>query len=374
MRIKVFHNRNPKTGKPDFIILAIVFVLIVFGMVALGSASSNLGQKQFNDSSYYVKHQLTYGFGIGFLLFCAALVLPYHRYERLAVPLLLVSLGLLLVVFTPLGFSSGGALRWVRIGSLTIQPAEILKITFIIYLAAWFSKRKNRRSNLTQGFIPFIIMIGIIATLLLKQPSTSTVLILMSVALVMYFMSGAPWRYLCVFGLAGAIGFAAIIYFAPYRLERLSTFLHPEAQPLSSGYQLYQALLSIGSGGFSGVGYGKSIAKVYYLPEPIGDSIFAVIAEEFGFIGAMLLILAFCALVLRILFLARRCDDQFGKLLLVGFGSLIGIQAFVNMGAISGAIPLTGTPLPFISYGGTALLVFMTIAGILANISRYARK
>lgn len=342
-------------------------------MVALSSASSNLGQQQFNDSYHYLKHQLIYGLGIGIICFLFAFFFPYFHYERIAVFLLLVSIGLLLLVFTRFGFTSGGASRWLTFAGNTIQPAEILKLTFILYLAAWLSKRKERRSGLGKGFIPFIIILGVIAALLLKQPATSTFLILMLVAFIMYFASGARLRYIFTVIIIGVVGITFIIYFTPYRLERFMTFLHPDTQPLGSGYQLSQALVSIGSGGMFGVGYGQSIAKIYYLPEPIGDSIFAVIAEEFGFVGATLLILLFCALVFRTFMLSRRIDDQFGKLLFIGFGSFIAVQAFVNMGAISGVIPLTGTPLPFISYGGTAMVIYMGIAGIISNISRYAR-
>ncbi len=366
-------RRNRAYGRSDPVILTIVFLLILFGIVALSSASSNLGAKQFNDTTYYVKHQLAYGVGLGFIVFLITFFIPYHRYESFAVLLLLISIALLLLVFTPLGFRSGGATRWLTVGPLTIQPSEILKITFIFYLATWLSKQKDRRSDLKKGFIPFLIIVGIIAALLLQQPATSTFLVLMMVALTVYFVSGAPLRYVAAILCVGVIGMSTLIFFTPYRFERFTTFLNPEANLLSTGYQLYQALVSIGSGGLFGVGYGQSIAKIYYLPEPIGDSIFAVIAEEFGFIGAVLLVGLFATLVFRILRLARRCDDQFGKLLLVGFGTLIAIQAFINMASISGLIPLTGTPLPFISYGGTSLLVFMTIAGILSNISRYVR-
>ena len=374
MRPKTFHTKSRSWGGPDFLILAPLFLLLVFGMIALSSASSNLGQKNFNDSYYYLKHQLLYGAAIGMLGLLAAYVIPYHRYERISLAALILSFFLLILVFTPIGFSAGGASRWLQFGEITIQPAEILKITLVLYLAAWLSKQKERRKHAVRGLIPFLTILLIIALLLVKQPATSTLAILLFVAGAMYFASGAPWKYIILLGIIAVLGIALLIYFTPYRLERFLTFLDPEADPRSAGYQLYQTLLSVGSGGLTGVGYGESVAKTYYLPEPIGDSIFAVIAAEFGFLGSLLLIIAFGTLVFRALVISRRCDDSFGKLILLGFGTLIGIQTFVNIAAVSGLIPLTGTPLPFISYGSSGLIAYMIIAGILLNVSRYARK
>ncbi len=248
---------------------------------------------------------------------------------------------------------------------------ELVKLFFVIYLASWLSRRGDRQSSFKKGYLPFLIIFSIIAVLLLKQPSTSTVAILLAVSLIMYFVSGAKFRYIGGSILVGAVVLGLVTYFTPYRLERVINFLHSEQNTQTGGYHIEQARIAIGSGGIAGVGYGQSTTKINSLPEPVGDSVFAVIAEELGFIGATGLILVFFALVVRSFMLARRCHDKFGELLLVGFGTLIGVQAFMNIAAISGVIPLTGTPLPFVSYGGTALAIFMTIGGIMGNVSKH---
>jgi cell division protein FtsW len=219
--------------------------------------------------------------------------------------------------------------------------------------------------------VPFLIILGLITFLLLKQPATSTSALLLAVALIAYFVSGARISYIISALGAGILILALVTYFTPYRLARVKSFLNPEADIQSAGYHVNQTTMAIGLGGWTGVGYGQSTTKIKYLPEPIGDSIFAVIAEELGFAGATALIAIFFLLIFRMLILAARARDRFAQLLLVGFASLIALQTFINIGAISGIIPLTGMPLPFISYGGTALAVFMTIAGIVVNVSRY---
>lgn len=361
-----------RAHKPDYLIIFCLATLVIFGLVVLASASSNLGQTKFNDSLYYLKHQMLYGLGLGFAGFAAAYKINYRHYEKVAVFLLILSVVTLVLVFTPLGFKAGGAERWVKIGPLTFQPAEFLKITFILYLAAWLARQGERRHSFYKGFVPLLVVLAIVAGLLLKQPATTTVVIIIVSALIIYFVSGAKFRYIISAVLAGTVIIASIIYFTPYRLERVVNFLRPDASPLAGGYHINQALIAIGSGGLTGVGFGQSTTKIQYLPEPIGDSIFAVMAEEFGFVGSLALIAIFTVFVLRIFFLARKTKDKFGKLSLVGFGSIIGIQVFVNIAAISGLIPLTGVPLPFISYGGTTLAVFMTMGGIIVNISKYS--
>lgn len=361
-----------KSHKPDYLIVFCLAFLVIFGLITLASASSNLGQAKFNNSLYYLKHQIFYGLSLGLLGFAAAYKIRYRHYEKIAIFLLILSVAMLVLVFTPLGFEAGGAERWIRFGPLTFQPAEILKITFILYLAAWLARQGERHSSFYKGFLPLFVVLAIVAGLLFKQPATTTVVIIIASALIVYFVSGAKFRYIVAAGLAGMVVVALLVYFTPYRFQRVMNFLQPNANPLAGGYHINQALIAIGSGGLTGVGFGQSTTKIQFLPEPIGDSIFAVMAEELGFIGSFALIAVFAVLVLRILFLARKTRDKFGKLLLIGFGSLVGIQVFINIAAISGLIPLTGVPLPFISYGGTNLAVFMTMGGIIVNISKYS--
>ncbi|MBI2591208.1 MAG: putative lipid II flippase FtsW [Candidatus Brennerbacteria bacterium] len=365
MRIRTYNF------EPDYIFIAAIFLLTVFGLMVLASASSDLGQKKFGDSYYYLKHQILYGLSLGLIGFFLALKIDYSRFERLAFWFLIASVILLMLVFTPLGFKAGGADRWVKFGPLTAQPAEIVKAAFLIYIAAWLSKKTERSRSFQSGFIPFLIVCGLVAGLLLAQPSTTTVALIAFSSLIVYFLSGAKMSYLLSAIFLGILILTLIIYSTPYRLKRVQAFLNPQADSQGTGFHINQALTAIGSGGLWGVGYGKSLTKYNYLPEPIGDSIFAVIGEEFGFAGAAGLVFFYFFLLYRVFRIAWKSRDNFAKLLSTGFGTIIGAQVFINIAAISGIIPLTGVPLPFISYGGTALAVFLTMAGITANISKY---
>lgn len=359
--------------KPDLILLVGGVFLIFFGLIMLSSASSDIGKIKFNDTYYYLKHQISFGLGIGTLGFLIGYFVYYRFFYNFALLFLLLSLGALAAVFTPLGFSAGGATRWLHVGPITIQPSELLKLTFVMYLAAWLSNIKaNRQTNFYKGYIPFLIISGATGFLILLQKQTSAVVILMFAALVMYFVSGARLSYVLNTIFIGFLGLAIAVYATPYRFDRVMGFLKHDSDLQGTGYQLNQALIAVGSGGLTGIGYGQSTSKYNYLPESIGDSIFAVIAEELGFIGATALILAFFVVVLRGLIIAKKLRDSYGKLLIVGFVSILSIQAFIHIAANIGLMPITGVPLPFISYGGTSLAVFMTMFGIMLNISKYA--
>ena len=359
--------------KPDYFLIAVVFLLTVGGLLILTSASSDLGKIRFNDSYYYLKHQLIYGLFLGLLGFIATYFIPYTAYRRYAFPLILASIACLVLVFTPLGLHVRNASRWVALGPFSFQPAEILKLTFIMYVAAWLSGRTSARSRTLEGFLPFAAMLGVIGILLVLQPATSTVVILMTTALIIYFVSGAKIKYLLGIIGVGIAGLALLVLITPYRLARVMTYLDQNKDTQGAGYHINQARIAIGSGRLSGVGFGQSTTKVSYLPAPIDDSIFAVAAEEFGFLGSGTIVVLFAALVFRMYQLAFRIKDQFGRYLLIGYGSVIALQSIVNMAAISGLLPLTGVPLPFVSYGGTALAIFLTIMGISVNISKNTR-
>lgn len=357
--------------KPDFLVMVLIFVIIAFGLIMLASASSDLAKMEFGDSYYYLKHQILVGLLPGLLFFLIASNLYYQNYKKIAVFLFSLNILLLILVFSPLGVTSGGATRWLTLGPLTFQPSEFLKFSFIVYIAAWLSGHQKRKNNFWEGCFPFLAICGLVGSLLLIQPATSTAAILMAVALVIYFASGAKISYILAIIMLGLTLFLAVSYLTPYRWQRITSFIDPSQNTQSSSYHINQALIAIGSGNLTGVGFGQSTTKIHYLPEPIGDSIFAVIAEEMGFIGSSILILGFLALITRIFILARRMTDQFGQLLLTGFGAIIGIQFFVNVGAISGVIPMTGMAIPFISYGGTSLTVFLLISGIIVNITKH---
>ena len=368
-------KRIPSSAKnrgTDYVVVVLTALLVTFGLAMLASASSNLSRIVAGDTLYYLKHQIFYGLSLGTLGFLAASAIHYKRYERFAALGMIVGIALLALTFTPLAFQTKGAARWVHAGPITFQPSEPLKIFFVIYLAAWLSGSRMRERHGHGGFAAFLAILGLVLGLLVKQPATSAAMLVGLIAIIMYFASGARFVYLPVILGLLAGGFALAVFLAPYRMARIEAFFHPETNTQTSGYQVNQAKNAIGHGELLGVGYGQSTTKINYLPEPLGDSIFAVIGEELGFIGTISLIGLLFALVTHIFLLALKTREQFGQLLLVGFGSTLGIQSFVNIAAISGLMPLTGMSLPFISYGSTALAVFMTMMGVVNNISKHA--
>jgi len=359
--------------KPDYIFLSCVIILTVFGLAMLSSASSDTGKIKFNDTYYYLKHQIIYGLILGIAGFLFAYNFYYQNWKKIAVYLFVLNVIFLVLVFTPLGITHKGASRWLNVGPISFQPAEFLKISFIVYSAAWLGNKKRERSkSFLKGFLPFLVMAGLLGGLILAQPATTIFMILMAAVLVMYFLSGMRLSYLFAIALLGATFLGAVIYATPYRYERIKAFFVEDASKENTSlYQTNQSKMAIGSGGLWGVGFGKSTTKYRYLPEPIGDSIFAVIAEELGFAGSLLLISTFAVFFARGAWIAKKCGDQFGRLAAIGLMVVIAIQTFIHIAAISGVIPLTGVPLPFISYGGTALAVFLTMSGIVGNISKY---
>lgn len=365
--------KRSRARTPDYFLLAIFIILIVFGLAMLASASSDLGKSQFNNSYYYLEHQILYGLFIGLVGAFIVYKIDYLNLKKASFVFLLISIVFLILVFTPLGTTINSTNRWLRFGPLSFQPAELMKLTFIIYLAAWLSNTKFKRAtDFQSGLLPFLLVSGIIGALLILQPATSTVAILLGAGLTVYFASGAPLKYIAIIIVSAAVLVSIVIYATPYRRARITGYLNQGQNTQGQNYQVNQGLIAIGSGGLFGVGYGQSVTKASYLPTPIDDSIFAVIAEELGFIGASFIVVLFALLAFRMFWLARKIGDQFGRLLLIGFGTVIALQAFVNMASISGIIPLTGVPLPFVSYGGTALAIFITMAGIALNISQYA--
>ncbi|TSC77577.1 MAG: Uncharacterized protein G01um101433_542 [Parcubacteria group bacterium Gr01-1014_33] len=285
---------------------------------------------------------------------------------------MILSFVLLAAIFIPeISYSWGGARRWLTFGGLSFQPSELLKFSFIVYLAAWLEARKKEVASIPYGVAPFVLMVGIIAIFLVMQPDIGTLGIIVGTAGVLYLLGGGRIPQMMALSGFGAILGYILIHLAPYRLHRMLVFLNPGLDPQGIGYQINQAFIAIGSGGFWGLGFGKSIQKYNYLPEPINDSIFAIFAEEMGFIGVLLLAACFLFFFWRALWIAKRAPDSFGTLLAAGIGTSITLQAFVNMAAISGLVPLTGIALPFVSYGGTTLAITLASVGVLLNISKY---
>lgn len=359
-------------GEMDRGFLTLLGGLVLFGFVMLASASYPLALERFDDGYYFVVHQIIFGLLPGAAGFFVASRIPYGMYRTYATAMLVVSLVLLALVFIPgLGLTYGGSRSWISLGAFSLQPSELVKLTFLFYLAAWLEKRSARElHDFSQGVLPFLCVLGAVAFLLMQQPDTGTMGIIVAMALSAYFAAGAPVKYLALFGALGMSFLGILIKLTPYRYDRFVTFLHPELDPQGVGYHINQALLAIGSGGLFGRGYGHSLQKFQYLPEVAGDSIFAVMSEELGFVFTVGFLALYTAFVFRGLKIADRAPDAFSRYLVVGIFAWIGVQALVNIGAMVGLLPITGVPLPFVSYGGTALAVSLTAMGIVANVSR----
>lgn len=350
----------------------LVLTLFVAGILILTSASMTLAYKNFGAIWSYALRQLLSGGGIGLILMVVASRIPYRLWRTWALPLLVACFVLLALLFVPqLGLSSGGATRWLRLGPLAFQPSEFLKLAFIIYLASWLDARRRDVASVSYGMIPFIIMLSVVGVFLIMQPDMGTLFVISVTAGLLYFLGGGRMSQVVTLVLLGGAMFYLLIQLAPYRFDRVRVFLHPGLDPQGAGYQITQASIAIGSGGFFGLGFGKGVQKYQYLPEPMGDSIFAIFGEEMGFLGATCLIGLFFSLFLKGFSIAKRSPDVFGKLLAAGISIGIMTQAFVNMAAISGLLPLTGIPLPFVSYGSSSLAVMLASTGILMNISRH---
>lgn len=356
----------------DLTLLLTILALTFFGIIMIGSASSVVAERFRGDIFFYLKHQIAFGATIGLFTFCLGFFIPYRFWRGLALPGLLTALVLLVLVFVPgLRVAVGGSARWIGVGPLTVQPSELTKLAFIIYLAALYDKKGDDVRDFKKSVLPFLTITGIISVLIALQPDIGTLLTITGIAVAMIFAGGFRIRHLALIGLIGTAIFSVLVSTAKYRLERLFVYLHPELDPQGIGYQINQALLAVGTGGLWGLGFGRSRQKYQYLPEPAGDSIFAIISEELGFVRVMMLIFAFIVIAYRGFRIAQQAPDVFGRLVAVGITSWITIQAFINMGSIMAITPLTGIPLPFVSYGGSALASLALGAGILLNISKY---
>lgn len=354
-------------------LLLAILVLLGIGLLMIASAGVLYGRTRFDDAYHFFKQQLI-GLSVGLVFLYVFQRIDYRVWRRFVVPIFFVALGLLILVFIPgIGTTVYGAARWVEIGPLSFQPSEVMKLSIILYLAAWLSSRgKAKAADFFEGFVPFLAILSIVAFLIIKQPDTGTLGLIFLISLSIFFASGANLTHMAALFFGGLAFLAILIKIAPYRLQRFLVFLNPEHDPQGFGYHVTQALLAIGAGGVFGAGLGQSRQKFNYLPEPVTDSIFAILGEEFGLIGTVVIVALFLFVAWRGLRIARLAPDAFGRLTAVGIVSWIVFQAFINMSAISGLIPLTGIPLPFISYGGTSLVVLLASVGILLNISKHS--
>ena len=349
----------------------LILILLGFGLIVLSSASVVQAARQHGESNYFWLHQLEFGILPGLFFLWVFWKMDYRHLRKIALPLLFAALVLMVLVLVPsFGLKINGSRSWLNIGPIAFQPAEVLKLTLIIYLAAWLGQRGEKLKKVEFGLLPFSIIMGFIAILLLRQPDLGMLGIIILIAGGMYFLSGAPVRQslaiMVVLGLL-VFGYASI---SPTRWQRVTTLFHPTADARGAGWQINQSLIAIGSGGVWGVGLGQSTQKNGFLPETIGDSIFAILVEELGMVGGFFTIILFATFTLFMISIARKAPDGFGALLVSGMCLWVVIQAVVNMTAVTGLMPLTGVPLPFISYGGTSMTAMLAGLGMALNVAQ----
>jgi cell division protein FtsW len=359
----------------DVKLLFAVLFLVGIGIVMVYSASSALALKKYGSDFYFLKKQALFS-----LLGIVALVIfshiPFRIYSSLTYPMLFTALGLLLAVqFSGLGSAAGGSLRWLRLGPVTFQPVELARMALIVFMAYSLNKKRDALHCFGIGFVPHVILLIILGVPLLLQPDFGSVVIFGTLVWIMMFVAGVPIRHL----LSALILMLPTAYFlminATYRIKRLTSFLDPWQYPAGEGYQIIHSLMAFGTGGIWGAGIGKGYQKLFYLPEPHTDFIFAVIGEELGFWGVLFILGLYGIVIWRGTCIAYRCPDNFGMLMAVGITTAIGLQVSINMGVALGLLPTKGLTLPFLSYGGTSLLLNMAGIGILINIgARHAKK
>lgn len=367
-------KRKKKTAElrsGDFPLVMLTTILVLFGLIMVFSASYYYSISQAgNPYSYLIRHGMWVVFGFATMVFSASF--DYRRYRKAAIPCLIISFILLVLLFTPLGQTVNGATRWIGAGPVTIMPGELAKPAVILFTAWFLSKDTGRIKSVLHGILPLVLIAGVFGVLIAKQPNLSTAITICGIIVSMMLVAGMKWRY-CIGAVgAGVLGIVAILVTkSGHWYSRLTSFTDPFADPLGDGYQVVQSLLALGSGGLFGVGLGKSVQKNLYLPEPQNDFIVAIIGEELGFVGLMLLLVVYCLFIWRGVHIAINAPDQFGMLLASGIVLMVAIQVILNIAVVTSSMPATGINLPFISYGGNGLLVFMFSVGVLVNISRH---
>ncbi|MBI1862601.1 putative lipid II flippase FtsW [Candidatus Microgenomates bacterium] len=344
-----------------FIPLFIAFI----GLFFVFEASSIRALNETGDSFYYFKLQIVW-VSIGIFLMTFFSFFNYRRLYALSFPLMAATIASLIFVLIPgIGSSALGARRWIDLGIITFQPTELAKLSMIIYLSSWFATREKG-----QRFLSFMLLLGFVMALILLQPDMGTTIIVFAISIIIYYLAGEQLLYLILLVPASILGFIFLAHTSPYRLRRLMAFLDPSADPLGVGYHVNQILISLSNGGMLGRGFGASKQKYLFLPEAHTDSIFAIIGEEFGFVGAVLIIFIYGVLIYKMYQIAYLAKDRYSRLLAGGILAYFCLQITINLAGMVTLLPLTGVPLPFISYGGSNLLISFTLMGIMLNIGR----
>lgn len=366
---------QPRPNRPDLAIVAVVLALTGVGLVLVYSASFAIGLNDFGNPNYFIVRQVI-GTVMGLALMVLLARINYEVLRRWS-PLILAGalLGLALVLLPGIGHASNGAARWVRLGPLPpVQPSEFAKLAMVIYIAAWLAAKGEQVKQFSLGVVPFVMMVGLVGGLIMLEPDMGTFLVIALTTGTMFFVAGASISHVLTLAASGLAGGAVLVAVEGYRMERLLSFLHAEKDPAGKGYQILQLLIALGSGGVRGLGLGESRQKFFYVPGAHTDGIFAIAGEELGFVGAAALIVLFAVLAARGFRAAVRARDSFGFLLAVGVTCWIAYQAVINIGGVTRVLPLTGIPLPFLSYGSSAMMATLAGVGVLLSVSRYPRE
>ncbi len=356
-------------GPADAVLYGTVIALIAFGVVMVYSASAVYASQLFDNGYFFLIRQGAYAL-VALPMIVVLARIDYHLYRRLTYPILAGVVGLMAAVTLGLGHTAGGATRWIAVGPIHIQPAEMAKVAIILWLAYSLSKKREKIKSFSVGFLPHMLMAGFLMLLCLKQPDFGSAVMIGMLTFVLLFTAGAKLGYILGAGILGLPVVYGLIASSPMRMRRVQAFLQPFETRQNEGYQLWEAFLSFGTGGLDGVGVGDSRQKLGYLPEAHTDFISAIVGEELGFIGLSLLIVAFSIIFVRGMRVAFRASDEYGVYLAVGITMFIGMQAFTNLAVVMGMLPTKGLALPFMSYGGSSLLVNSAAVGVLLNVSR----
>ncbi len=368
------NGNRPRAHAPDYLLMTCVLILSIVGLIAVYSSSYTLGEVEFGDANYFVKRQAAVLI-VGLVVMAVAMRVRYHTLMRASPLFMLVALiGLALVLVPGIGYEANGARRWIQVGSLPpLQPSEFAKLAVVVYMAAWLTAKGDILRDFSLGVIPFVGMVGVIGALIYLEPDLGTAVMIGVITGTLFFLAGARLFHVLVLGASALLTIAVLIAAGGYRMDRIQAFLAAEEDPTGVGFHATQLMVAFGSGGMTGVGLGESRQKFFYIPGAHTDGIFAILGEELGFVGLTLVLGVFLVLFIRGWQIMRNADTQFGSLIAAGVLAWLAFQLLMNVGGVTRLLPLTGIPMPFISYGGTALLATLMATGVLLSVSRYTR-
>ncbi|TYR82635.1 stage V sporulation protein E [Priestia megaterium] len=364
---------STKRSTPDFFLIIVTLSLLTIGLIMVYSASAIWATYKFDDSFFFAKRQLLFA-GLGVCAMFVIMNIDYWTWRTWSKALIIVCFIMLVLVLIPgVGLVRNGSQSWIGVGAFSIQPSEFMKFAMITFLAKFLAENQKSITSFKKGMVPALSLVFLVFGIIMLQPDLGTGTVLVGTCIVMIFVSGAKISHFIGLGLVGVAGFVVLVLSAPYRIKRITSFLDPWEDPLGSGFQIIQSLYAIGPGGLLGLGLGQSRQKFFYLPEPQTDFIFAILAEELGFIGGSLVLILFSLLLWRGIRIALGAPDLYGSFLALGIISMVAIQVMINISVVTGLMPVTGITLPFLSYGGSSLTLMLAAVGVLLNVSRYSR-